>query len=406
MSNRPTPLTPQTGISIDREGTTSLQKLDYAVATDALNSVRSVSGIAGCEISASTDLEAMNKWIEHCKKGIRPLSPHTITNYLKEGQRFIDWLVDRELSLREMLIEDAEAYIAYLQSPPASDIGVRRPRNSEDWKPFAKALNPPAVKQAVVIVNSMCRYLLNVGYLAKNPFRTCTRSSRNDTNAASRAMSSEMLLAMLDTAKWQETSLLERSKTPKTAILYCARSRWLITLLFFVGARIQEIADGKMSDFTFRSGVWLLRIVGKGAKTRLVSAPDALIEELRRYRLSVGVPALPGPTDSLPLVSSVRLGLENGLTTRQLYNLVRKLAESTTERIAAEQPHLAEQLKLISPHWFRHGNAYARVRQGQSMRDIAEELGHASMNTTKIYVDDRPEERAKKHRGFKLPVAD
>ena len=50
---------------------------------------------------------------------------------------------------------------------------------------------------------------------------------------------------------------------------------------------------------------WVIHVIGKGRKERLVTAPDSYIENvLARYRVYLGLPPLPRVDEDTPLIPS------------------------------------------------------------------------------------------------------
>lgn len=55
----------------------------------------------------------------------------------------------------------------------------------------------------------------------------------------------------------------------------------------------------------------------------------------------------------------------------------------------------AQQLKESSSHWLRHTGASMEIERGRDMKDVSEDLGHASMATTDVvYVQSEDKKRA------------
>ena len=77
------------------------------------------------------------------------------------------------------------------------------------------------------------------------------------------------------------------------------------------------------------------------------------------------------------------------LTTRQhLYAIVKSRLQAAAAALSAGgEPELANELASASPHWLRHTCAKSALLQGQSMREVASMLGHASVDTTMVYTD-------------------
>jgi integrase/recombinase XerC len=82
------------------------------------------------------------------------------------------------------------------------------------------------------------------------------------------------------------------------------------------------------------------------------------------------------------------VGAWQELTTRQyLYAIVKNRLRMTCDMLRKNEPLLADRLEKASPHWFRHTFAKAALLQGQSMREVANLLGHKSMDTTMVYTN-------------------
>jgi len=63
---------------------------------------------------------------------------------------------------------------------------------------------------------------------------------------------------------------------------------------------------------------------------------------------------------------------------------VKARLKATSTQFRREGSALADRLDKASPHWLRHTFAKAALLQGQSMREVAGLLGHASMDTTMV----------------------
>ena len=76
--------------------------------------------------------------------------------------------------------------------------------------------------------------------------------------------------------------------------------------LFAMYLRISELVDTsrwqpQMGHFQAdQEGNWWFLTVGKGNKEREISVSDAMLEALKRYRLSRGLPSLPTPGEATP----------------------------------------------------------------------------------------------------------
>ena len=82
-------------------------------------------------------------------------------------------------------------------------------------------------------------------------------------------------------------------------------------------------------------------------------------------------------------------GAWRAIGTRQgLYKIVKeRLALASDFLRSSGELEAAAELDQASPHWLRHTFAKAALLKGQSMREVASLLGHASVDTTMIYTD-------------------
>ncbi len=145
------------------------------------------------------------------------------------------------------------------------------------------------------------------------------------------------------------------------------RDLTVVELLYATGARVSEIAGLNLEDIDHNRG--LLRVVGKGAKVRMVPfgkpAADALDLWIRAARGQL----VTHDSGNALLLSSrgQRIGV------RQIYGLVANLLAATPTGAAG-------------PHSLRHSAATHLLDGGADLRAVQELLGHSSLGTTQIYT--------------------
>ena len=71
-----------------------------------------------------------------------------------------------------------------------------------------------------------------------------------------------------------------------------------------LGERVVVMGHFQMDQ----EGNWWFLTVGKGNKEREISVSDAMLEALKRYRLSRGLPALPAPGPAARRARARRFG--------------------------------------------------------------------------------------------------
>lgn len=144
-----------------------------------------------------------------------------------------------------------------------------------------------------------------------------------------------------------------------------ARDQAVLSLLYGCGLRISEALSLKRSDAPLPE---MLRITGKGSKTRLVPVLPAVREALDAY-----VAILPFVVDAdAPLFRAKRGG---PLSPRHVQATVQAL------RGRLGLPDSA------TPHALRHSFATHLLGAGADLRSIQELLGHASLSTTQRYTE-------------------
>lgn len=60
-----------------------------------------------------------------------------------------------------------------------------------------------------------------------------------------------------------------------------------------------------------------------------------------------------------------------------------------------QNPSVAEKLRRASPHWMRHTHATHALERGVDLTTVRDNLRHASLSTTSIYLHTDKEKRAR-----------
>lgn len=155
------------------------------------------------------------------------------------------------------------------------------------------------------------------------------------------------------------------------------RDAAMLSCMYHAGLRSMEVR-GLLAENTHLDENWLDIRKSKGGKSRAVPIPDETVAAIQAWRkiksrLLVGT----------HLVFCTLKGFK--ISGRQLGAMVKRLGVSVG--IPREQ---------ISPHVLRHTYATELLKEGFTIREVQELLGHASLDTTQIYLHVRPEElRAK-----------
>lgn len=166
---------------------------------------------------------------------------------------------------------------------------------------------------------------------------------------------------------------------PDVATPLGLRDRTMLELMYASGLRVSELVLLKSIELGMNEGV--LRITGKGSKTRLVPFGEMARGWIDRY-LKEGRPAILGGQIDDALFVTAR----GGAMTRQMFwTLIKKYARQAQ----IDAP--------LSPHTLRHAFATHLLNHGADLRVVQLLLGHADISTTQIYTHVARERLKKLH---------
>lgn len=146
------------------------------------------------------------------------------------------------------------------------------------------------------------------------------------------------------------------------------RDRAMLETLYASGLRVSELVGLTQSQVNQSAGV--VRVLGKGAKERLVPLGEEALEWIRLYA-GQARPVLLGGRGAAELFVTVHGG---GMTRQAFWNLIKRYAT------------LAGIRKPISPHTLRHAFATHLINHGADLRVVQMLLGHSDISTTQIYT--------------------
>lgn len=152
------------------------------------------------------------------------------------------------------------------------------------------------------------------------------------------------------------------------------RDRLMLRLLYTTGVRVSELTALCWKDLQPRNTGGQVTVFGKGGKSRAVTIPQQLWDELMHFK-----PANHSSTE--PVFKSRQCSKDGShfLTKQQVLRILKAAA-----RIAG----VTEQ---VSPHWMRHAHASHSLDRGAPISLVSQTLGHANIATTNAYLHARPE---------------
>jgi integrase/recombinase XerC len=142
----------------------------------------------------------------------------------------------------------------------------------------------------------------------------------------------------------------------------------LLEVLYASGIRVSELCGLDIDDVDWSRRV--LRVLGKGAKERMVPLGIPAIRALERW-LDGARPALVGSGSGSALFLGARGGRIDPRTVRRVVH-----------DLLAHVPGAPD----LGPHGLRHSAATHLLEGGADLRSVQELLGHATLSTTQIYT--------------------
>ncbi len=259
------------------------------------------------------------------------LAKNSLDAYRRDLQLFADWLlVDRQ---KDLLGAEADDLNGYFAARHAST----RPASSNRRLAVLKRFYQYALRQSLMSIDPCLR------------LKSAKQAPRFPKTLSEAQV--EALLAAPDV----ETPLGLRDRT-------------MLEVMYASGLRVSELVDLKSVEVSMNEGV--LRITGKGSKTRLVPFGAEARAWIERY-LSQARGVILGAQVADALFVTAR----GAAMTRQMFwTLVKKHALK------------ADIHAPLSPHTLRHAFATHLLNHGADLRVVQLLLGHADISTTQIYT--------------------
>jgi integrase len=174
---------------------------------------------------------------------------------------------------------------------------------------------------------------------------------------------------------------------------------------FSTGLRIHELAAASFGDIECLEDEtgehYFLRVVGKHSKIRKTSLPLVFNEELQDYLRVRGLPAdFDFVLHQAPLIPSFRdkTGRKH-LTPAGIHKILAAFFDNLFTHLEADahaDKRLLSKLRQASAHWFRHSyGSYLANDKQVPLTYIRDELGHANISTTSLYLNTDAKQRQK-----------
>jgi integrase/recombinase XerC len=164
------------------------------------------------------------------------------------------------------------------------------------------------------------------------------------------------------------------------------RDRAILEVFYASGLRLSELVGLDLDDVNLRAR--MVRVMGKGAKERLVpfnSATEKSLRDWLKARAVLRSSAEPGASGTTPRAQSLK---SRAQSREPLFLNFRgaRLTGRSVQRLVARYVAACSTRFGISPHALRHSFATHLLERGADLRAIQELLGHVQLSTTQRYT--------------------
>ena len=280
----------------------------------------------------------IQKYLDHLRNE-RNVSVHTVRNYLSDLAQLRGFLVERQLCLDERQRVDVRKV----------DIHVVRAYLAALTKDRKKS----SIGRKLAALKGFFRYLVTTRQIDKDPLLLI--HSPKQEKPLPTFLSVDEVFRLLD--GMQSKGGLD------------IRDRAVLEVFYSTGVRVSELVGLDWADVDFQLGI--ARVVGKGAKERIVPIGAVALETLRNYSQEQRQKWHLTCKGETPIFLNNR---GSRITTRSVARIVEKHLRQVGIPVK------------MGPHGLRHSFATHLLNSGADLRVIQELLGHASLSTTQRYT--------------------
>ena len=228
----------------------------------------------------------------------------------------------------------------------------------------AGGLSPRSVQRRLSAVRSFYEFLVRENQPRRGvetvPLSGVRRNPAHDVRAPKAAK------RLPETLDPDQMARLLDIKADDRAGSFVLRDRAIMELLYSSGLRLAELVGLDMGDLDLAEG--MVRVLGKGQKTRLVPVGSVAAGVLKQWLLDRS--ALAKPEEKALFVG--RGG--------------RRLGPRAIQTRVAQWARRQGLSMHVYPHLFRHSFATHLLESSRELRGVQELLGHADISTTQVYT--------------------
>jgi len=258
------------------------------------------------------------------------LSKNTLESYRLDLSAFALWLTPQNKQLLSVDQADIQQYLA-----------VKFPKSK-----------PRSISRLIASMRRFYRYLMRDNKISLDP--TIQIQSPKLPRSLPKSLNEDEVIALLNAPVIEEPAGL--------------RDKAMLELLYACGLRVSELVGVRVTEVSLSDGV--VRITGKGSKTRLVPMGEDAVDWITRYLKEARPEILQKRLCDALFVTN----RGDAMTRQAFWYLIKRYAL------------LAGINKHMSPHVLRHAFATHLLNHGADLRVVQMLLGHSDISTTQIYT--------------------
>ncbi len=272
-----------------------------------------------------TDEFLDNLWLED------GLSKNTLNSYRFDLDLFSSWIEKKlEKNFLEISQSDIQEYLAF-KFPTSKSRSISR---------------------LLATLRRFYKYLLRENKISIDP--TLEIQSPKIPKSLPKSLSEEDIESLLSAPNLETSSGL--------------RDKAMLELLYACGLRVSELVNILLTELSLTEGV--VRITGKGNKTRLVPMGEEAVDWIKKY------------------INESRKNILKKQSSKYLFITIRGKAMTRQAfwYLVKRYSILVKINKPLSPHILRHAFATHLINHGADLRVVQMLLGHSDISTTQIYT--------------------
>ena len=263
-------------------------------------------------------------------------SDHTINSYKNDINKFLNFLLERKIELREVSKIEIRDFLA-----DQYDLG----------------LSKKTIARRLASIKSLFKFLFNSRFVSKNP-----------TLFLSTPKTSKKLPDFVD-----EKMINELMNQPDLGTEKGLRDKAVLELFYSTGMRLSELINLNISSVDDKNN--LIKVTGKGSKERLIPFGKRAKFSIEKY-LNKRALNWNSLNEEIPLfVNNKNERLPRRTIQRRISNYIKMIASG----------------KRLGPHTLRHTFATHLMDRGADIRAVGDLLGHSSLSSTQVYTHVKPE---------------